>query len=771
MNKTNTDIVAAALLARTSDEAAAVQSKIVMAVGETYQRPLGNTWNNQGMLTASGASYDHKAVEAVTNMQDAVIEWFAVKKFGARAKAPYKTPSEAVVDLCSTMSTKELAALCTVTVDAAVKPPGKKKVTLTMRDRGCGIANSAVPDTIFRVGAGHKDGIDWQQGTFGLGGATTYRNADKVILVTRRQPELLTAGEDDRITVAVVEWERHRTTINAFYLTTSSFDIDNPAGWVGAVPFSIPAADYPDFEPGTHLALIRYGTANFNRRSGDEKSFDTVLNTRLFRPVLPIEYRNNMTRAERPETLVGLEKRFADNPGIREGSDALPINIGGVTYQIPVHYRLFAKRNEKGERRNYVAHGHALLITSNGQVHSHWSPQEFKSKTSLNKLDSRVLVVVECDALPIEIRTELFTADRVQMVRSANAARLEAEIVEFLNGWTDLVDVNKALIKEAITGDNNSRPTIAVAEKIARAFKVKGFSTSGTGKKGGKNSPPKPARPEDLYADPTHFEGPELLKAKIDSVKSVYYKLNATDGFLGAGGRAELQVTCDHPDIDDDEITVGSLTSGRVRVSIAIPDSIDLGAFELRACIPSWAKSAGGMGPSFDWASTIEFSDGTGPPPPPRKKGSKGKGGGDGALVALIWRDATAMDEWTAKTVGEIEHIDGATLASERDEYKELANVEAKIPTILLNRAYSPLKTYVQARAAVLTEEGKEQARDRYAVGVGVTLLVMDQERRKAEKKGEPFDTGAALIAQDAAARGVLSVLPEYDKLAREMED
>lgn len=775
MNKINNDIVAAALAARTAGQAEAVQAQIAAAVGAKNQRPLGNTWNNQGMLTASGASYDHKAIEPVTNMQDTLIERFAIEKFGSRSAVPYKTPHEAVAELFSGMSAKEKAALCTVTVDAAVKPPGKKQVTLTMRDHGCGIANKAVPDTIFRVGAGHKDGIDWQQGTFGLGGATTYRNAEKVVLVTRRRPELLEAGEEDRITVAVVEWERQRTTINALYLTTSPFDIDSPAGWAKATPFSAPASDYPDFEPGTHLALIGYNTANFNRRSGDEKSFDTVLNTRLYRTAMPIEYRNNMTRSDRSETLVGLEQRFADNPGDNEGSDVLPINIGGATYQLPVHYRLFAKRGEKGERRNFVAHGHALLITSNGQVHSHWSPQDFKAKTSLNKLDSRVLVVVECDALPIEIRTELFTADRAQMVQSANAIRLEAEIVEFLNGWTDLVDANKELIKEAITGDNNGRPTIAIAEKIARAMKVKGFSLGGTGKKGGGKNTPKPLPPEDLYADPTHFEGPDRVEAKVDSVKSVYYKLNAVDGFLGATGRAQLQVTCDHPDIDDGEITVGSLSSGRVRVSIAIPDGIDLGEFKLDASIPAWAKSSGGIGPAFDWTSTIEFVDATNPKPPPNPTGAGnakgGKGGGDGGLVALIWRDDTEMDDWTAKTVGEIEYIDGATLAGERTEYQDLATVDAKIPTIILNRTYSPLKNYVQARAAVLTEEGKEQARDRYAVGVGVTLLVMDRDRRKAAEKGEPFDESAALSAHDAAARGVLSVLPEYDKLAKEMEE
>jgi hypothetical protein len=106
------------------------------------------------------------------------------------------------------------------------------------------------------------------------------------------------------------------------------------------------------------------------------------------------------------------------------------------------------------------------------------------------------LVIVESDALPIEVRTELFTADRAQLLRSATAIRLEKEIAGFLDEWAALVDANRALIREAITGDNNDRPTIAIAEKIARAMKVKGFSLGATGTgSGGGGRGPKPPEP------------------------------------------------------------------------------------------------------------------------------------------------------------------------------------------------------------------------------------------------------------------------------------
>ncbi|MBT3326208.1 MAG: hypothetical protein HN396_08120 [Gemmatimonadales bacterium] len=777
MNKQNEELIALALAARTLEEANQVQDLIAALIGARNERPLGDTWNNQGILTASGSSYDHKALEVVTNMQDAVLELLAIQKYGSRAAVPFKTPHAAAADLLGGLDKKQQAGLATVTVDRSEPASNKKRVTLTMRDHGCGIADTDVPRGIFRVGAKHKDGIDWQQGTFGLGGATTYRNAQSIVLVTRRHPDLLD-GSSDRITVAVVQWERHRTTVNAFYLVTDPWEEDNPVTWSTATPLSVPASDYPDFEPGTHLALVSYETEGLGRRSGDERSFDTVLNTRLYRPVTPIEYRNNLTRSDRIETLDGLERRLNDNPGDpgTEGSDTLPFNHNGTTYQLPIRFRMFSKPGAAGERRNYVAKGHALLVSSNGQAHFHWSPQEFKNKTNLNKLYNRIFVAVDSDALPIELRTELFTADRSQLVRTAAAIRLENEIVAFLDSWTALRDANNDLIREAIAGDNNDRPTIAIAEKIARAMKVKGFSIGGSGGSGGgAPKPPKPTPPEDLYDDPTHFEGSESVEVVVGAVKSIYFRLNAKDDFLGAGRRAELEVTCDHPDIGSDEITVGQLRSGRVRVALAIPDSADLGNYLIRATIPQWPKTSGGIGPKFEWSTKIEVVDEATTKPPGSSSGSrKGKSGpGEGGLVALIWKTETddGMDEWKPSTVGEIEMVEGTELASQREEYKDLAKVDSEIPTIVLNRTYSPLKSYVQARAVELTDEGKEQARERYAVGVGVALLLLDQEQRKREKAGEAMDEAAVNAGRKAAARAVLSVMPDYDRLAKELDD
>ena len=162
------------------------------------------------------------------------------------------------------------------------------------------------------------------------------------------------------------------------------------------------------------------------------------------------------------------------------------------------------------------------------------------------------------------------------------------------------------------------------AEKIARAFKAKGFSLGGVGTRGGGggSKPPDPTPPEDLYDDPTHLEGPETVEAAFGKVKGIHFKLNARDGFISR--RATPRVTCDHPDIGPSEITVGELRSGRFRVAIAVPESADLGNYKLEIELDDWARSSGGLGPRFEWTTKIEVVDDITPrPPAPNPGGGK----------------------------------------------------------------------------------------------------------------------------------------------------
>src|SRR5439155_156097 len=84
-----------------------------------------------------------------------------------------------------------------------------------------------------------------------------------------------------------------------------------------------------------------------------------------------------------------------------------------------------------------------MVLNSNGQVHHRWTPAEFRLRTRLNKLDDRIFVVVETDALPIELRTTLFTPDRSQLLANEAALQLEDQVADFLNTWNPLTDLNR----------------------------------------------------------------------------------------------------------------------------------------------------------------------------------------------------------------------------------------------------------------------------------------------------------------------------------------
>ena len=118
------------------------------------------------------------------------------------------------------------------------------------------------------------------------------------------------------------------------------------------------------------------------------------------------------------------------------------------------------KADTIGQKKNFVADGHTVLFTSNGQVHHHWTPVDFRERTKLRQLSEHLLVVVETDPLPIAVRTDFFTADRSGVRASEEALRLESELAGFLDGWDELRELNAELIRESIMSAGSERPDV-----------------------------------------------------------------------------------------------------------------------------------------------------------------------------------------------------------------------------------------------------------------------------------------------------------------------
>ncbi|RSN37165.1 hypothetical protein DMC61_03650 [Amycolatopsis sp. WAC 04169] len=763
-----------ALNAKTLVDAEQLQHMLISSLGAEHRRPIGDREANLGLMSQSG-SYDLKLIELATNMQDSVLERLALERFSTPERVPYKTPHEAAENLLKDVPAEERADLARVIFensdsDGATKT---KRLTAIFRDLGSGLTPEQVPTTIFQLGGSLKDDRLWQLGAFGMGGAMTYRNADAVVLVTRRHPHLLPADCEDRISISVVLWHTKTKGRSAYYL------VDEPWGKPGdaGVPWSCPADEFPDFRPGTHIALISYGVEGIYRtREGDERTFDTVANTRLFNPVMPIIFTNKTTRG-RNTTLRGLRVRL-DNRSIKDTprqDEVLPFHHSGKTYHLPVKYYLFGDERKEGGRDKFVAKDHVVTFTSNGQVHHCWNRQDFRNRTGLTRLSDRVFVTVDTDALPIDLRTSLFTPDRSQMVQNPAALRLEEAVAAFLKDWEALQEANSKLIREALRGSD--RPTLDIARRISRAVAARGFrvggdpGTSGDGPGAGKSGGTRGGRPKSIeqHNDPTRIDGPAAARAEIGHTRFLTFTVDVVDEFWNS--RGSLQVECDHEGIGPNEITIGKGRNGRVRISLAVPDTSREGTEELRVILEDWHRAAGGPGPTLVHTCKLELTDSI----PGRGTGSgKSTGAGSGSKgatagdhVAVKWTSHERETGWSKITVGEVIDIKASDLANEIEDYKDLAVLgDTTIPTVLLNEDYTSYKSYLHGRSKKLTELA--QVQDRYATGVGVELLLLHQEVEAQAKAGKNIEQNFLASAQEAGARAVLSIMPAFDELAKQ---
>jgi hypothetical protein len=200
---------------------------------------------------------------------------------------------------------------------------------------------------------------------------------------------------------------------------------------------------------------------------------------------------------------------------------------------------------------------------------------------------------------------------------------------------------------------------------------------------------------------------------------------------------------------------------------IAIPAEAQLGEFTITAGIYEWEKAAGGMGDDLEWQTKLNVVDEIVRPELPPPTGKDKNRTTEGPQIALLWRRGDQID-LLPKNPGKVDEIEAAQLAQEA-QFQELAALgQTPILTIFLNEDYAPLKKYLQGRQKELTKIGSGQAHNRYAIDLGVALLVIHHAAEQRRKQGEHLDENLLELARDAAAQGAISILPHFDALARE---
>ena len=738
-----------------------------MARFAPYERPVGDRWGNRGLFTAAGGNFDHKLTELVTNMLDSVLLRRAVDALGNEVLEPEKsaelfdTPAAAVHELFSSGHPLGAASHARIELRSAGRDR-KRERTIVFHDLGIGMRPDDITASLLRVGSSRKDGVLWLMGAFGRGGLTILPNAHGWIVLTRSSlaPEV-------GVVLTVVRWERVgiRQTMTALYQVVSPWKQDGDR----AGPLVLPAASCPDFDCGTRIAVVGFRAEGIGvSRLGDDRSLDTVIDTRLFEPPLPVHLTAPVLdeRRDRLTQLRGLGRRLADNPRSdrTEGTEQLPFAYEGRTYQLPVRFYLFATGTDAGTRRRFVARGHAVLLNSNGQVHAHWTPAEFRHRTKLNKLADRILVVLDTDPLPLELRTSLFTADRTDLLRNPHAVRLEEELIAFLDDWDTLEEANNKMIRDSIRRSNRDRSTADLSERIAKAAEARGWRTA-PGPRNRRSR--RPARPAELLDDPTSLTGVASARLERGRTRGIHYSLNARDGFIPT--RAECRIATTHLDIDPDEdLTVGELRNGRLRVAVAVPADAELTTATVTLRVGPWLSTQGGLREALEAETSIEIVDEDERPKPRAPQQESDRGARGPMPLATIWTNHEDEAEWGASTPGELELVPVSMFADLGDDYKRYARAAGDGLLLKLNEEFTPLKAYASMRAQRIGDEGVRGLKDRYALGLGVYMVVTDvQHRRSGDPDHLPNEEFAA-ASRRAAARAVLSMLPEFDALIAE---
>ncbi len=275
-------LIAAALKAQGAADINSLEAELVRRCGVENGRYLGD---NESNWSSIASAVDPRVVvfERVTNMWDALIEAEAER----RGDFSQPTPADAAHVFLgvprggpSEMTEAERRALAARAVlvlrdsDDPVSRP-----TLAFRDLGIGLTAEQMPDTILSLERSNKLRKPYTHGVFGKGGSVACMFSMATIIVTRRQPELLGEDQEDRVALAIVrQGDADDVGLPFFRYLVGPDDL----------PYSVPAREAPDFEPGTLVLHVGYQAERMGLQSWqNEESIYAYAETLLFRPTMP----------------------------------------------------------------------------------------------------------------------------------------------------------------------------------------------------------------------------------------------------------------------------------------------------------------------------------------------------------------------------------------------------------------------------------------------------------------------------------------------------
>jgi hypothetical protein len=770
------ELIKKALECRTQADVDHLEKELERKLGGAKVRYLGDRQTNWSALSSS---VDPQAVlfERSTNMWDAELEFEAAKI--SSGQGTWGSPSEAAQSLLGVPPQgppamdveprRNLAKRCQIQI--LDSDDSSRRPTIGFRDHGIGLAPQEMPGTILSLEGSNKLDKPYLHGVFGKGGSVTCMFSHATVIISRKQPELLSEGEEDRVAIAVIREDDSPTARLPYfrYLVRPEDDL----------PYSVPAEE-ANFPPGTQVLHIGYQADRLGEQTWEkEESIYAFAETVLFRPTLPYELLDARTgdanarpeERQKPSVLQGLGQRLdrtKKSDGLLAASRLSHVPVPGLG-DIGIRWWLFESVDR---RRRRAAKGFVTLFVTGGQVHHAWSTQRFTSLVDgRRRVAQRILVEVDVEGIGQQDKVRIFSSFRDQLLKNPQAVALERAVADWLAEDADLDEAESKLTIEALSGAGGDVSS-SLRDRLNRAVRARVPGLGGPGSGGGsgtnKRKPPKPKPEAELYPEPTSFTGPDRIEVLPGRRKTFHMQCNAVDGFVPDSGTVNVIAGVGSPPL---QFGVGDLRRGRLQVSLIVAAEAPVGASELEVAL-AWSRVDGERA-ELRWPLAVEIVDEPKIPKPPRKGKNKGKRKhGD---VAFIW--ASESQGWDNAMVGELQQIKGCDLAESHPKtYGDLKNVEDQIPTVVLNDKFKELAAYMDSIAPKVSDQALEMRKEKYALAVGVTVAnmwVQEEKLRKAhrrweeEKNGEeperPMSEAQIQRALVEDARGVIVLLPEFD--------
>lgn len=283
--------------------------------GYLHWVPVGQERGNSGRIKLAGEPTNPIA-ERLVNGMEAVIELARTRELLVDGSAPMPlSPREAVLryfglprlDAIERLDDEERKALrdrvdevrtsLTVRLDHDRK---SKQFAVIISDKGIGQPPSRIHQTLLSLGQSDKADKPYLIGVFGQGGSSAFSASEYSVIVSRRSPDVLGAGEDSGVGWSIVRQivPKNRRDLYYAYLAASE---------EGSVPrLDASAANDIGFAHGSHFCHIDYDFGG--SESAVTRLLYQALNHVLFNPILPYEL---YAMKDKPELMQGTAQRLA----------------------------------------------------------------------------------------------------------------------------------------------------------------------------------------------------------------------------------------------------------------------------------------------------------------------------------------------------------------------------------------------------------------------------------------------------------------------------